>query len=226
MGRATQTQGNASATLPRGRHSSTKDRRVPFEAALSIAQMGRASMAHASAILGSRACLAKTTPVSMVVTSRWAVECAGKYGVYVQTSVGSCMCGDVRLVFRADVARELMAALACLPALARPDLKRCVCSPWFTGEDCSTALCPRGCTGHGTCMNGNCVCDSGWNGYDCSLEDCPRGCSGHGVCQVVCHAVAPSRIVPLWNSSGISDLSSKTGRWSVLLSNRIYWGCM
>jgi hypothetical protein len=73
----------------------------------------------------------------------------------------------------------------------RSDERRCECSPWFTGEDCSFALCPFGCSGHGTCMDGECMCDTGWDGYDCANEDCPGHCSGHGSCQVCCPTDLP-----------------------------------
>jgi len=36
---------------------------------------------------------------------------------------------------------------------------------------CSTvgaAVCPRGCMGRGTCINGKCVCNSGFSGKDCA----------------------------------------------------------
>ena len=60
-GLVTRAQADASATLQLGRHSSTKGHRVLFEAALSTARMERVSMAHASAIPGSRAYRAMTT---------------------------------------------------------------------------------------------------------------------------------------------------------------------
>ena len=83
---------------------------------------------------------------------------------------------------------------------------RCHCLPGFGGDDCSDGLCPRGCSGHGTCVDGTqpaisavrgfasnrtagrsflaggCLCDPGRTGRDCSLLRCVDDCSGHGVC--------------------------------------------
>lgn len=56
--------------------------------------------------------------------------------------------------------------------------KRCVCSPYWTGEDCSTALCPFDCSGHGTCMDGVCECDAGWSDFACASKLCQGDCSG------------------------------------------------
>ena len=60
--------------------------------------------------------------------------------------------------------------------------KRCVCAPYWTGEDCSSGLCPFGCSGHGMCQDGLCVCDPGWAGVACADKLCLNDCSGHGTC--------------------------------------------
>ena len=84
---------------------------------------------------------------------------------------------------------------------------RCHCDVGFSGDDCSDGLCPRGCSGHGTCVDGTqpavshalrgfasdrnaghsfiaggCLCDPGRTGRDCSLLRCVDSCSGHGAC--------------------------------------------
>ena len=83
---------------------------------------------------------------------------------------------------------------------------RCHCMQGFGGDDCSDGLCPRGCSGHGTCVDGTqpavsaargfasnrtaghsflaggCLCDAGRTGRDCSLLRCVDGCNGHGAC--------------------------------------------
>ena len=52
--------------------------------------------------------------------------------------------------------------------------RRCLCSPWFTGEDCSFAICPNGCSGRGSCgLDGACICDAGWTSYACDEPACP-----------------------------------------------------
>jgi len=57
-------------------------------------------------------------------------------------------------------------------------MKRCVCSPYWTGDDCSFALCPHDCSGHGNCMDGVCSCDKGWSDYACASKLCINDCSG------------------------------------------------
>jgi tenascin len=60
--------------------------------------------------------------------------------------------------------------------------RQCICSPWFTGDDCSLEICPGGCSGHGSCLQGVCACDTGWTSYACDERTCPDSCSGHGTC--------------------------------------------
>lgn len=66
--------------------------------------------------------------------------------------------------------------------MLRSTNKRCVCSPYWTGEDCSTALCPHDCSGHGTCVDGACECDAGWSDFACASKLCQGDCSGLYLC--------------------------------------------
>jgi hypothetical protein len=57
-----------------------------------------------------------------------------------------------------------------------------------------TSACPRGCSGHGQCLQGQCQCSPGYIGQDCALSKysvlfcltktvhLASGCSGHGQC--------------------------------------------
>ena len=40
--------------------------------------------------------------------------------------------------------------------------------------------CPRGCSGHGTCVLSTCECNPGYSGPDCSESSCPVLCSNNG----------------------------------------------
>merc|ERR1712048_447181 len=70
----------------------------------------------------------------------------------------------------------------------------CVCSPKFTGEDCSVPICLNTCTNDcgnaGWCNNGTCVCYPEYAGTDCQIHqenvhvpvkcalNCVHGCLG------------------------------------------------
>ena len=60
----------------------------------------------------------------------------------------------------------------------------CKCDLWFTGPDCSLALCMNNCSDHGACdsRTGICWCDPGWTAGDCSKQLCYNNCTGHGTC--------------------------------------------
>ena len=73
----------------------------------------------------------------------------------------------------------------------------CKCRPGWTGDDCSSPLCPGSfcysdsltlnnscvyCSGNGICSNGDCRCDSGYTGPDCSEIACLNNCSSKGFC--------------------------------------------
>lgn len=69
----------------------------------------------------------------------------------------------------------------------------CRCFLGFGGEDCRERICPRGCSGHGTCTeNEMCECEAGYTGVDCSTAGCDEQCSLHGgvcdngVCEFRC----------------------------------------
>lgn len=48
----------------------------------------------------------------------------------------------------------------------------CMCTPGYTGPDCTVVdHCPGAC-GHGQCVSMRCVCDAGWYGMDCSVPYC------------------------------------------------------
>jgi len=74
----------------------------------------------------------------------------------------------------------------------------CKCYPGFGGDACQRAICPNGCSSHGTCQNlkyfveegtnnaytytgvdatqqMGCKCDIGFRGFDCSQMECPSG---------------------------------------------------
>ncbi|XP_049862885.1 teneurin-a isoform X3 [Schistocerca gregaria] len=59
----------------------------------------------------------------------------------------------------------------------------CVCDNYWTGADCSQALCSLDCGPHGRCDKGKCECDPGWTGDRCDLLPCDPRCSEHGQCK-------------------------------------------
>ena len=67
----------------------------------------------------------------------------------------------------------------------RCDNGKCECDSQWSGEDCSTSLCPVLCSGHGSYGGGHCHCDQGWKGEECNVrhDECEMpDCSGHGEC--------------------------------------------
>lgn len=47
----------------------------------------------------------------------------------------------------------------------------CSCDDyWVAGprRNCDTPMCPKACSGHGTCVKSSCVCEDGWTGADCA----------------------------------------------------------
>ena len=71
---------------------------------------------------------------------------------------------------------------------------KCQCDSQWTGEDCSTSLCPVLCSGHGHYGGGHCHCEQGWKGEECNVrhDECEMAdCSGHGDCSAgvcQCHS--------------------------------------
>ena len=62
---------------------------------------------------------------------------------------------------------------------------RCQCDPQWSGEDCSTSLCPVLCSGHGHYGGGQCHCEAGWKGEECNVrhDECEvLDCNRHGEC--------------------------------------------
>jgi len=73
----------------------------------------------------------------------------------------------------------------CKSCAGFPDEKGdCKCDLWYTGPDCSLALCLNNCSDHGACDSntGTCWCDPGWAAADCSKKLCANNCTGHGIC--------------------------------------------
>lgn len=58
----------------------------------------------------------------------------------------------------------------------------CRCEAGWTGRDCGLLVCPHGCHGHGTCVNGTCACESGYAGAACDEPYCPWRCRNGGAC--------------------------------------------
>jgi hypothetical protein len=54
------------------------------------------------------------------------------------------------------------------PAAAPGPLPTCHCEPGWRGHDCGLRACPRGCNGHGLCLEGRCQCAANRSGVDCS----------------------------------------------------------
>ncbi|CAJ0950249.1 unnamed protein product [Ranitomeya imitator] len=59
----------------------------------------------------------------------------------------------------------------------------CVCSPGYTGVDCSVRTCPQNCHDRGRCEGGVCFCESGYTGLDCGTKTCPNNCYDRGHCE-------------------------------------------
>eukprot|EP01118_Nematostelium_gracile_P006366 TRINITY_DN2051_c0_g1_i5.p1 TRINITY_DN2051_c0_g1~~TRINITY_DN2051_c0_g1_i5.p1 ORF type:complete len:521 (+),score=75.98 TRINITY_DN2051_c0_g1_i5:466-2028(+) len=68
------------------------------------------------------------------------------------------------------------------------DYGRCQCESFWSGTDCSKAVCPDDCSGNGECDGTGqtpfCRCTvQGWTGSNCNTPVCPgNGCSSHGRC--------------------------------------------
>lgn len=78
----------------------------------------------------------------------------------------------------------------------------CRCDAGWHGTACDrfdarsqAVRCPRGCSGHGSCIRGRCVCDTGFHGEHCGFlllsAQCKLGCSGRGACRVASEAFGP-----------------------------------
>ena len=62
---------------------------------------------------------------------------------------------------------------------------KCQCDAQWSGEDCSSSICPVLCSGHGHYGGGQCHCEAGWKGSECNVkhDECEvPDCSGHGEC--------------------------------------------
>ena len=62
---------------------------------------------------------------------------------------------------------------------------KCQCDAQWSGEDCSTSLCPVLCSGHGHYGGGQCHCEAGWKGEECNVrhDECEvPDCNRHGEC--------------------------------------------
>ncbi|XP_075213771.1 teneurin-a transmembrane protein [Lycorma delicatula] len=76
----------------------------------------------------------------------------------------------------------------CLPSCSEHgnyDLETgsCICDDFWTGPDCSQAVCSLDCGPNGRCDQGQCVCKPGWSGERCDLLPCDARCSEHGQCK-------------------------------------------
>ena len=61
----------------------------------------------------------------------------------------------------------------------------CQCHPQWSGDDCTTSMCPVLCSGHGEYGGGQCHCHQGWKGEECHVheDECEDpDCGGHGDC--------------------------------------------
>jgi len=56
----------------------------------------------------------------------------------------------------------------------------CECKPGFYGEKCMQQKCPKDCSSHGDCFQGQCFCRPGWCGNSCSEK-----CAAHRIKDVL-----------------------------------------
>jgi hypothetical protein len=135
--------------------------------------------ANASAVLGSLALDANSTPLdAIVLTIATTTDSA-----WTATRQACALATDCEPTIAISIRSYLF---VCYIFIFRARGFLLVKHSW-AGNDCSQPdpLCPNHCSDHGSCVNHNCSCQDGWTGTDCAISTlgCPNNCSLNGICR-------------------------------------------